>query len=56
MTDFHGKEVYVENFATWCPNCKKQLGNVQKAAVANPDAIFIAYSLETDLSVAKVAS
>ena len=55
LTDFHDKEVYVENFATWCPNCKKQLGNVQKAADANPDAIFIAYSLETDLSADKVA-
>ncbi len=56
LTDFHDKEVYVENFATWCPNCKKQLGNVQKAAAANPDAIFIAYSVETDLSPDKVAA
>jgi thiol-disulfide isomerase/thioredoxin len=56
LTDFHDKEVYVENFATWCPNCKKQLGNVQKAAAANPDAIFIAYSVETDLSADKVAA
>jgi thiol-disulfide isomerase/thioredoxin len=56
LTDFHDKEVYVENFATWCPNCKKQLGNVQKAAAANPDAVFIAYSVETDLSAEKVAA
>jgi thiol-disulfide isomerase/thioredoxin len=56
LTDFHDKEVFVENFATWCPNCKKQLGNVQKAAAANPDAIFIAYSVETDLSAEKVAA
>jgi thiol-disulfide isomerase/thioredoxin len=56
LTDFKGKEVYVENFATWCPNCKKQLGNVQKAAAANPDAVFIAYSVETDLSAEKVAA
>jgi thiol-disulfide isomerase/thioredoxin len=56
LSDFKGKEVYVENFATWCPNCKKQLGNVQKAAAANPDAIFIAYSVETDLSADKVAA
>jgi thiol-disulfide isomerase/thioredoxin len=56
LADFRGKEVYVENFATWCPSCKKQLGNVQKAAAANPDAIFIAYSVETDLSAEKVAA
>jgi thiol-disulfide isomerase/thioredoxin len=56
LADFKDKEVYVENFATWCPNCKKQLGNVQKAAAANPDAIFIAYSVETDLSAEKVAA
>jgi thiol-disulfide isomerase/thioredoxin len=56
LSDFKGKEVYVENFATWCPNCKKQLGNVQKAAAANPDAIFVAYSVETDLSAEKVAA
>ena len=56
LGDIHGKPVYVENFATWCPNCRKQLGNVQQAAKAAGDkAAFVALSVETDLSAAKVA-
>ena len=57
LGDVHGKPVYVENFATWCPNCRKQLGNVQQAAKAAGDkAAFVALSVETDLSAAKVAA
>lgn len=56
LGDFMGKPVFVENFATWCPNCKEQLGKTNDAATAlGDDAVFIALSVETDLDAADVA-
>ena len=56
LADFRGKPLYVENFATWCSNCRRQLGNVQQAAAAIGDkAEFVSLSVETDLSAAKIA-
>lgn len=51
-----GKPVFVENFATWCSNCLRQLGDTQKAAArAGDSAVFLALSVETDLAAADVA-
>ncbi|MGB8857639.1 MAG: TlpA disulfide reductase family protein [Ilumatobacteraceae bacterium] len=56
LADFMGKPVFVENFATWCPNCKQQLGTTDDAAAElGADAVFIALSVETDLSAGDVA-
>lgn len=56
LGDFMGKPVFVENFATWCPNCKEQLGKTNAAAEAlGDDAVFIALSVETDLDASDVA-
>lgn len=56
LNDFMGKPVFVENFATWCPTCRKQLGDTDKAAAELGDeAVFIALSVETDLSDGDVA-
>lgn len=56
LGDFMGKPVFVENFATWCPNCQEQLGKTNDAAEAlGDDAVFIALSVETDLDAADVA-
>lgn len=50
-----GKPVVVENFATWCSNCLRQLGDTQKAAAAaGDDAVFLALSVETDIDPADV--
>ena len=56
LDDFHGTPVFVETFATWCPNCKKQLADTNAAAAQLGDqAVFIALSVETDLSADDVA-
>ena len=56
LNDFMGKPVFVENFATWCPTCRKQLGDTDTAAEELGDeAVFIALSVETDLSDGDVA-
>lgn len=56
LGDFMGKPVFVENFATWCPNCQEQLGKTNDAAEAlGDDAVFIALSVETDLDASDVA-
>ena len=52
-----GKPVFVEAFATWCTNCRAQLGDTAKAAAALGDeAVFVALSVETDLDPGEVAA
>jgi thiol-disulfide isomerase/thioredoxin len=56
LADFLGKPVFVETFATWCPNCREQLQATNAAAQQLGDqAVFIALSVETGLSNAEVA-
>ena len=48
--------VYVEPMATWCSNCRTQLGNVQAAQTqAEGDVTFVALSVETTLEPAALA-
>jgi cytochrome oxidase Cu insertion factor (SCO1/SenC/PrrC family) len=50
LADFAGKTVFVEPFATWCSNCKQQLGNVQAArAQLGDDVVFITLSVEPNI-------
>lgn len=52
-----GKPVFVEAFATWCTNCRAQLGDTQEAAAAlGDDAVFVALSVETDLDSDEVSA
>ncbi len=46
IADFAGKNIYVETFATWCPNCKKQLTEVQAVKEKMASDVFIALSIE----------
>lgn len=56
LADLKGKPVFVENFATWCPNCRAQLAETNAAAKqVGEQATFVALSVETDLSAAEVA-
>ena len=51
FADFAGKTVFVEPMATWCTNCRRQLGNVQEAnAQLGDDVIFVGLSVETNIS------
>jgi len=57
LADFAGKTVFVEPMATWCSNCRAQLGRVAQAQV-ELDAeqhVFIALSLEVGLPNAELA-
>ena len=52
IADLAGRPVLVENFATWCSNCRTQLGATQDAAeLAGDDAVFLALSVETELDL-----
>lgn len=57
LADFAGKTVFVETMATWCTNCRQQLGNVKSAAARadGEQAVFVAISVETDLSAETLA-
>lgn len=56
VADLVGKPVLVENFATWCGNCRRQLGDTNEAARrAGDDAVFVALSVETELDADDMA-
>lgn len=53
LADFAGKTVFVEPMATWCTNCRQQLGNVAAARAQlgdSEDVIFVGLSVETTIS------
>lgn len=52
LADFAGKTVFVEPMATWCTNCRRQLGNVRDAyaQLDGEDVVFVALSVETSIS------
>ena len=54
---FSGRTVYAEPMATWCSNCRQQLGNVRDAAatLTGDDVTFIALSVETTLKADALA-
>jgi thiol-disulfide isomerase/thioredoxin len=57
LHELAGTPVFVEAFATWCPNCRDQLGRTNEAAGQLGDgATVLALSVETDLSAADVAA
>lgn len=58
LADFHGKTVFVEPMATWCTNCRRQLTNVSaaRAELNDEDVVFIALSVETNISNEQLAS
>jgi len=58
LADFAGKTVFVEPMATWCTNCRGQLGRVAQARFdLDPEQhVFIALSLETGLSNERLAN
>jgi thiol-disulfide isomerase/thioredoxin len=57
FADFAGKTVFVEPMATWCSNCRQQLGNVSaaKAQLNSDEVVFVALSVETNISDAELA-
>ena len=58
LADYAGKALFVEPMATWCPNCRSQLGTV-KTAVANADpeqVAFLALSVEAGLDASTLAA
>lgn len=58
LADFAGKTVFVEPMATWCGNCKRQLGNVKDASaqIDGDDVVFVALSVETTIAAETLAS
>ena len=57
LADFAGKTVYVEPMATWCTNCRQQLGNVKEAIAQLNDenVVFVGISVETSIDNAALA-
>jgi thiol-disulfide isomerase/thioredoxin len=58
FADFAGKTVFVEPMATWCSNCRQQLGTVSSARsqVDVGQVVFVALSVETNLTAGELAA
>jgi cytochrome oxidase Cu insertion factor (SCO1/SenC/PrrC family) len=59
LADFAGKTVYVEPMATWCTNCRQQMGVIRDQVRAQVDperVVFVGLSVETDLASETLAS
>jgi thiol-disulfide isomerase/thioredoxin len=58
LADFEGKTIFVEPFATWCGNCRRQLTNVRdaKLQLSSDDVVFVALSVETTIDNSTLAS
>lgn len=57
LADYAGEQVFVETFATWCSNCRRQLNDTAVAAASAGDAAtFLALSVETNLDPAALES
>ncbi len=57
FADFAGQTIFVEPMATWCSNCRQQLGNVRSAREQlGENVIFVALSVETNISSADLAA
>jgi thiol-disulfide isomerase/thioredoxin len=58
LADLRGKTVYVEPMATWCTNCRQQMGVIRDQVLArlDPDrTVLVGLSVETDLPREKLA-
>jgi len=59
LADFAGKTVFVEPMATWCTNCRQQLGNVATAKAQlgdSEDVVFVSLSVETNIGNGDLAN
>ena len=59
LADFAGKTVYVEPMATWCTNCRQQMGVIRdqvRAQVDPEQVVFVGLSVETNLASETLAS
>lgn len=55
LADYAGEPLFVETFATWCSNCRRQLGDTTAAAAQAGDAAtFLVLSVESDLDPARL--
>lgn len=57
VADFAGKTIFVEPFATWCSNCRRQLGTVDSLrGESGDDTVFLALSVESNIGNEALAS
>lgn len=58
LSDYAGRALLVETMATWCSNCRRMLGQVERARrdPSAGDAVFVALSVEGALPPARLAA
>jgi hypothetical protein len=59
LADLAGKTVYVEPMATWCTNCRQQMGTIRDGLLSQLDperTVLLGLSVETDLPREELAA
>jgi peroxiredoxin len=58
LASFAGKVIYVEPMATWCTNCRAQLGRVREVyeQLDASQFVFVGISVETNISASDLAT
>ena len=48
LKDFKGKTVVVDFWATWCPDCRKEIDDLVRIHKEHPEVEFLGISFDTD--------
>ncbi|MDF2535288.1 MAG: alkyl hydroperoxide reductase [Bacillales bacterium] len=47
LSDYKGKKIMVNFWATWCPPCKEEVPEIEKFHKDNPDIIILSVNIDT---------
>lgn len=47
LSDFRGKKVMVNFWATWCPPCQEEMPEIERFHNENPDVIILSINIDT---------
>lgn len=53
LSDYRGKIVMINFWASWCPPCRAEMPDMQKLSTENDDLVVLAVDVEEDIKVVK---
>lgn len=51
LSDYHGKKIMLNFWATWCPPCKKEMPEMEKVHKENKDIVILSVNLDPNQDV-----